>query len=172
MKHTHQYVVNGSRVMSDIQNSYATQSLLIDKTLGYSPWILIDQARIDAFADITEDPQFIHIDATRAAAETPLGGTVAHGFLTLAMASRMMQDAVAPFEGQVMNLNAGFDRLRFLTPVRSGSRIRGVFKLKDLKQTSTTQLRIITTLTIEIESATKPALVADWINVVVFPELE
>jgi acyl dehydratase len=133
---------------------------------------LIDQARIDAFADITEDPQFIHIDAARATAETPFGGTVAHGFLTLSMASRMVQDTIAPFEGQVMNLNAGFDRLRFLTPVRSGSRIRGVFKLKDVKQTSATQLRIVTTLTIEIESATKPALVADWVNVTVFPELE
>jgi len=158
--------------MSDLQNAYATQSLLIGKTLGRSPWLLIDQARIDAFADITEDPQFIHIDAARATAETPFGGTVAHGFLTLSMASRMVQDTIAPFEGQVMNLNAGFDRLRFLTPVRSGSRIRGVFKLKDVKQTSTTQLRIVTTLTIEIESATKPALVADWVNVAVFPELE
>ena len=158
--------------MSDLQNAYATQSLLLGRTLGRSPWLLMDQARIDAFADTTEDPQFIHIDAARAAAETSLGGTVAHGFLTLSMASRMMQDIVAPFEGQVMNLNAGFDRLRFLTPVRSGSRIRGVFKLKDVKQTSTTQLRIVTTLTIEIESATKPALVADWVNVTVFPELE
>ena len=158
--------------MSDLQNAYATQSLLLGKTLGRSPWLLMDQARIDAFADTTEDPQFIHIDAARAAAETSLGGTVAHGFLTLSMASRMMQDTVTPFEGQVMNLNAGFDRLRFLTPVRSGSRIRGVFKLKDVKQTSTTQLRIVTTLTIEIESATKPALVADWVNVAVFPELE
>ena len=158
--------------MSDLQNAYATQSLLLGKTLGRSPWLLMDQARIDAFADTTEDPQFIHIDAARAAAETSLGGTVAHGFLTLSMASRMMQDTVAPFEGQVMNLNAGFDRLRFLTPVRSGSRIRGVFKLKDVKQTSTTQLRIVTTLTIEIESATKPALVTDWVNVTVFPELE
>ena len=172
MKHTHEYVVNGSRVMSNLKNAYATQSLLIGKTLGRSPWLLIDQARIDAFADITEDPQFIHIDAARATAETPFGGTVAHGFLTLSMASRMVQDTIAPFEGQVMNLNAGFDRLRFLTPVRSGSRIRGVFKLKDVKQTSATQLRIVTTLTIEIESATKPALVADWANVAVFPELE
>ena len=158
--------------MSNLQNAYATQSLLIGKTLGRSPWLLIDQARIDVFADITEDPQFIHIDAARATAETPFGGTVAHGFLTLSMASRMVQDTIAPFEGQVMNLNAGFDRLRFLTPVRSGSRIRGVFKLKDVKQTSATQLRIVTTLTIEIESATKPALVADWANVAVFPELE
>jgi acyl dehydratase len=158
--------------MSNLQNAYATQSLLIGKTLGRSPWLLIDQARIDAFADITEDPQFIHIDAARATAETPFGGTVAHGFLTLSMASRMVQDTIAPFEGQVMNLNAGFDRLRFLTPVRSGSRIRGVFELKDVKQTSVTQLRIVTTLTIEIESATKPALVADWVNVAVFPELE
>ena len=172
MKHTHKYVVNGSRVMSNLQNAYATQSLLIGKTLGRSPWLLIDQARIDAFADITEDPQFIHIDAARATAETPFGGTVAHGFLTLSMASRMVQDTIAPFEGQVMNLNAGFDRLRFLTTVRSGSRIRGLFKLKDVKQTSATRLRIVTTLTIEIESATKPALVADWVNVAVFPELE
>ena len=77
---------------------------------------MIDQARIDAFADITEDPQFIHVDAARAAAETPFGGTVAHGFLTLSMASRMMQDTVAPFEGQVMTLNAGFDRAAVSNP--------------------------------------------------------
>ena len=172
MKHTPRYVVNGSRLMSNLQNAYATQSLLIGKTLGRSPWLLIDQARIDAFADITEDPQFIHTDAARAAAETPFGGTVAHGFLTLSMASRMMQDTVGPFEGQVMNLNAGFDRLRFLTPLRSGSRIRGVFELKELKQTSASQLRMVTTLTIEIEGTDKPALLADWVNVVVFSDVE
>ena len=154
--------------MSNLQNAYATQSLLIGKTLGRSPWLLIDQARIDAFADITEDPQFIHSDA----AETPFGGTVAHGFLTLSMASRMMQDTVRPFEGQVMNLNAGFDRLRFLTPLRSGSRIRGVFELKELKQTSASPLRMVTTLTIEIEGTDKPALLADWVNVVVFSDVE
>ncbi len=82
--------------MSDLQNAYATQSLLIGKTLGRSPWLLIDQARIDAFADITEDPQFIHTDAARAAAETPFGGTVGHGFWPLSMARRMMQDTVRP----------------------------------------------------------------------------
>tara|TARA_B110000208_G_scaffold105931_1_gene131383 strand:+ start:1021 stop:1539 length:519 start_codon:yes stop_codon:yes gene_type:complete len=171
MKHTDEYVVNGSKLMSDLQNAYVAQSLLIGETLGHSPWLLIDQARINAFADITEDPQFIHIDAARAATETPFGGTVAHGFLTLSMASRMMQDTVEPFEGQVMNLNAGFDRLRFLSPLRGGSRIRGVFELKELKQTSSNQLRMVTKLTIEIEGADKPALVADWINVAVFRDV-
>ena len=172
MKHTDEYVVNGSKLMSDLQNAYVAQSLLIGETLGHSPWLLIDQARINAFADITEDPQFIHIDAARAATETPFGGTVAHGFLTLSMASRMMQDTVEPFEGQVMNLNAGFDRLRFLSPLRSGSRIRGVFELKEVKQTSSNQLRMVTQLTIEIEGADKPALVADWANVAVFRDVE
>ena len=171
MKHTDEYVVNGSKLMSDLQNAYVAQSLLIGETLGHSPWLLIDQARINTFADITEDPQFIHIDAARAATETPFGGTVAHGFLTLSMASRMMQDTVEPFEGQVMNLNAGFDRLRFLSPLRGGSRIRGVFELKELKQTSSNQLRMVTKLTIEIEGADKPALVADWINVAVFRDV-
>jgi acyl dehydratase len=172
MKHTDEYVVNGSKLMSDLQNAYVAQSLLIGETLGRSPWLLIDQARINAFADITEDPQFIHIDTARAATETPFGGTVAHGFLTLSMASRMMQDTVEPFEGQVMNLNAGFDRLRFLSPLRSGSSIRGVFELKEVKQTSSNQLRMVTKLTIEIEGADKPALVADWVNVAVFPDVE
>ena len=172
MKHTEEYVVNGSKLMSDLQNAYVAQSLLIGETLGHSPWLLIDQARINAFADITEDPQFIHIDTARAATETPFGGTVAHGFLTLSMASRMMQDTVEPFEGQVMNLNAGFDRLRFLSPLRSGSSIRGVFELKEVKQTSSNQLRMVTKLTIEIEGANKPALVADWANVAVFRDVE
>ena len=172
MKHTDEYVVNGSKLMSDLQNAYVAQSLLIDETLGHSPWLLIDQARINAFADITEDPQFIHIDAARAVTETPFGGTVAHGFLTLSMASRMMQDIIEPFDGQVMNLNAGFDRLRFLSPLRSGSRIRGVFELKEVKQTSSNQLRIVRKLTIEIEGADKPALVADWVNVAVFRDVE
>ena len=158
--------------MSNLENAYAAQSLLIGKLLGTSPWLLIDQARIDAFAQTTEDLQFIHVNSKRARAETPFSGTIAHGFLTLSMASCMMRDTVAPLEGQVMTLNAGFDKLRFLTPVISGSKIRGVFELKDVKQTSTTQLRMVTTLTIEIESSPKPALVTDWINVAVFSELE
>ena len=158
--------------MSNLEKAYAAQSLLIGKRLGTSPWLLIDQARIDAFAQTTEDLQFIHVNSKRVRAETPFSGTIAHGFLTLSMASCMMRDTVAQFEGQVMTLNAGFDKLRFLTPVISGSKIRGVFELKDVKQTSTTQLRMVTTLTIEIESSPKPALVTDWINVAVFSELE
>ena len=168
MKHTRQYVVNGSRVMSDLEQAFAAQSGQIGVHLGHSPWILIDQARIDAFAEITEDQQFIHVDPARARAETPFEGTVAHGFLTLSMASRMAQDTLPNLPGQVMNLNAGFDRLRFISPLPSGRRIRGAFKLKDVTKTQANHLRIVTELTVEIEHSDTPALVADWINVAVF----
>ena len=100
---------------------------LIGTEIGVSKWILVDQARIDAFAEITEDRQFIHIDPV-AAKQTPFGGTIAHGFLTLSLASAMSYDAVKPLDGVVMGVNYGFDKLRFLAPVPAGSRIRGRFK--------------------------------------------
>ena len=168
MKHTRQYVVNGSQVMSDLEQAFAAQSGQIGVHLGHSPWILIDQARIDAFAEITEDQQFIHVDPARARAETPFEGTVAHGFLTLSMASRMAQDTLPNLPGQVMNLNAGFDRLRFISPLPSGCRIRGAFKLKEVTKTQANHLRMVTELIVEIEHSDTPALVADWINVGVF----
>ena len=101
--------------MSDLERAFAAQSRQIGMRLGHSPWILIDQARIDAFAKITEDQQFIHVDPARARAETPFDGTIAHGFLTLSMASRMAQETLPNLPGQIMNLNAGFNRLRFLS---------------------------------------------------------
>lgn len=170
MKHTPQYVVNGSQVMSDLELAFAAQSRQIGVYLGRSPWILIDQARIDGFAAITEDHQFIHVDPVRAREETPFEGTVAHGFLTLAMASRMAQDTLPQLPGQVMNLNAGFDRLRFIAPLPSGHRIRGAFMLKDVTKTQANHLRMVTELTVEIEHSDTPALVADWINVAVFSQ--
>ena len=93
---------------------------LIGQEIGVSRWITVDQARIDAFAEITEDRQFIHIDPV-AAAHTPFGGTIAHGFLTLSLLSAMTYDAVPPLEGVVMGVNYGFDKLRFLAPVPAGS---------------------------------------------------
>ena len=95
---------------------------LIGTEVGVSDWITVDQARIDAFADITEDRQFIHVDPERAKA-TPFGGTIAHGFLTLSLLSRMSFDGVAPLEGVVMGVNYGFDKVRFLAPVPSGARV-------------------------------------------------
>ena len=101
---------------------------LIGQEVGVSRWFALDQARIDAFAGLTEDEQFIHVDPERAKT-TPFGGTIAHGFLTLSLASAMSYDAVKPLQGVVMGVNYGFDKLRFLAPVPAGSRVRGRFKL-------------------------------------------
>src|SRR3954464_13453528 len=100
----------------------------VGEEVGVSGWILVDQARIDAFAEVTEDHQFIHIDP-EAAAKTPFGGTVAHGFLTLSLLSRMAADAMVRLEGVKMGVNYGFERVRLMAPVRSGKRVRGRFVL-------------------------------------------
>ena len=136
---------------------------LIGQDIGVSRWIAIDQARIDAFARITEDEQFIHVDPKRAAA-TPFGGTIAHGFLTLSLASAMSYDAVAPLDGMVMGVNYGFDKLRFLAPVPAGSNIRGRFKLLSAEDKGDGRWLLKHELTVEIEGADKPALIAEWLS--------
>ena len=103
----------------------------VGQEVGLSDWILIDQAAIDAFADVTQDHQFIHVDP-EAAAKTPFGGTVAHGFLTLSLLSRMAADAMLRPEAVKMGVNYGFERVRFMAPVRSGKRVRGRFRLDRL----------------------------------------
>lgn len=140
---------------------------LIGTEIGVSKWILVDQARIDAFAEITEDRQFIHIDPV-AAKQTPFGGTIAHGFLTLSLASAMSYDAVKPLDGVVMGVNYGFDKLRFLAPVPAGSNIRGRFKLLSAEDKGAnggvTRWLLKHELTVEIEGADKPALIAEWLG--------
>ncbi|AQR60857.1 Nodulation protein N [Brevundimonas sp. LM2] len=136
---------------------------LIGTEVGVSRWITVDQARIDAFAETTEDRQFIHIDP-EAAASTPFGGTIAHGFLTLSLASAMSYDAVAPLEGVVMGVNYGFDRLRFLAPVPAGSNIRGRFKLLGVEDKGGGRWLLKHELTVEIEGSDKPALIAEWLG--------
>jgi len=96
---------------------------LTGKEVGVSRWFEIDQTRIDKFADVTEDWQFIHVDPQKAA-DTPFRGTVAHGFLTLSMLAAMAYDGLPAVEGRVMGVNYGFDKIRFVAPVRSGSRVR------------------------------------------------
>ena len=130
---------------------------------GVSRWFDISQARIDAFAEITEDRQFIHIDPEKAKA-TPFGGTVAHGFLTLSMLAAIAYDALPPIEGVAMGVNYGFEKLRFITPVRAGSRIRGRFKLLALTQRSEAEYHMRKSVEVEIEGAAKPALVAEWLS--------
>lgn len=136
---------------------------LIGQEVGVSRWITVDQARIDAFAKITEDEQFIHVDPERARA-TPFGGTIAHGFLTLSLASAMSYDAVAPLEGVVMGVNYGFDKLRFLAPVPAGSRVRGRFKLLSAEDKGGGRWLLKHELTVEIEGGDKPALIAEWLG--------
>ncbi|MEO6225730.1 MAG: MaoC family dehydratase [Sphingomicrobium sp.] len=134
----------------------------IGEEVGVSSWIEIDQPRIDLFAAATEDRQFIHVDPVAAAA-TPFGGTVAHGFLTLSLLSRMAADAVLAPSGLTMVINYGVDRVRFLAPVRSGSRVRGRFVLDSVEEKAPGQLLVRHGVTVEIEGVEKPALAAIWL---------
>ena len=136
---------------------------LIGREVGVSRWFEVTQARIDAFADCTEDWQFIHVDPDKAAA-TPFGGTIAHGFLTLSLASAMSYDAVAPLEGVAMGVNYGFDKLRFLAPVLAGSRVRGRFRLLSAEEKGNGRWLLKHELTVEIEGGDKPALIAEWLG--------
>jgi acyl dehydratase len=132
---------------------------------GQSSWLTVDQARIDAFAEATEDRQFIHTDPA-AAAQTPFGGTIAHGFLSLSLLSRMAADAMLIPEGVKMAVNYGLDRVRFLAPVRSGSRVRGRFTLDSIEEKAPGQLLMRHVVTVEIEGEDKPALSAIWLGLI------
>jgi acyl dehydratase len=140
---------------------------LIGQEIGISQWHLIDQARIDRFAEVTEDHQFIHVDPVRAKAETPFGGAIAHGFLTMSMLSVMAYEALPEIERRATGINYGFEKVRFLSPVKAGSRIRGRFRLKEVTIRSAKELTWRNDVTIEIEGSDKPALAADWIGMIV-----
>lgn len=130
------------------------------------PWVTIDQERINTFADCTEDHQFIHIDQERAA-QTPFGGTIAHGFLTLSMLVKMgEEDGVFP-EDMVMGINYGFDKVRFLAPVRAGKRVRVHSEILDVTQKDAHRFLIKSSVTVEIEGEQTPALAAEWLSMVV-----
>lgn len=133
-------------------------------TTSVSAWVQVTQAMIDGFADATGDHQFIHIDP-EAAARTPFGGTIAHGFLSLSLmpmlAARTDQPRIA---GARMGVNYGGNKVRFLTPVRSGSRVRGRFTLMAFEEKRPSQWQQTTEYVLEIEGEEKPALVAEWIS--------
>ena len=137
----------------------------VGSEIGTSDWILVDQARIDAFADITEDRQFIHVDPEMAA-QTPFGGTIAHGFLTLSLLSRMAADTMLVPDTFRMGVNYGFEKIRFLAPVRAGRRIRGRFTLARADEKRPGQWELAHHVTVEIEGEEKPALVAEWIGLI------
>jgi acyl dehydratase len=133
--------------------------------IGVSGWIMVDQQRIDTFADTTEDRQFIHVDPA-AAAQTPFGGTIAHGFLSLSLLSRMAADVMQVPDNTLMAVNYGLDRVRFIAPVRSGSRVRGRFVLDAVEDKAPGQLLLRHTVTVEIENHDKPALTAQWLGLI------
>ena len=137
----------------------------IDSEIGVSDWIHVDQPRIDAFADTTEDRQFIHVDPV-AAAQTTFGGTIAHGFLSLSLLSRMATDVMQVPDTTLMAINYGLDRVRFIAPVRAGSRVRGRFVLDAVEDKAPGQLLLRHTVTVEIEHHDKPALTAQWLGLI------
>jgi acyl dehydratase len=137
----------------------------VGSAIGASPWIKIGQKEIDLFADVTGDHQFIHTDPA-AAAQTSFGGTVAHGFLTLSLLSQMAAGVVLVPDGTKMVVNYGFDKIRFITPVRSGKRVRGQFVLASVEEKRTGQWQFLHDVTVEIEDEGRPALQAEWIGLI------
>jgi acyl dehydratase len=136
---------------------------LIGDDLGTSDWVLVDQAKVDAFADVTGDRQFIHVDP-EAAAKTPFGGTIAHGFLTLSLIASLMPERAIVLSGIKMGVNYGFERVRFLQPVRTGKRIRARHKLAAIDDKGSGRYLLSNEVTIEIEGEDKPALMAVWLG--------
>ncbi|MDQ1187042.1 MaoC family dehydratase [Agrobacterium larrymoorei] len=149
--------------MKDV--SLAEVKGLVGTEVGVSDWITVDQAMIDAFARATLDDQFIHTDPERAKAESPFGGTIAHGFLTLSLLSAMNYSALPNIREQTMGINYGFEKITFVSPVKSGARVRGRFTLAEARFRGGAMLMMTYDVAVEIENEKKPALTARWITI-------
>ncbi len=145
----------------------ADLSSLVGTEMGTSDWIVVDQDRIDRFADATDDHQFIHVEPEKAA-ETPFGGTIAHGFLSLSLLSVMNYTGTPRIIEQQMGINYGFDKVRFMAPVRAGKRVRGHFTLSDVRFRGANMVMLTYGVSVEIEGETKPALTAEWLTIAQF----
>jgi len=137
---------------------------MVGQEVGVSRWFEVDQKRINLFADVTEDWQFIHVDP-EAAAKTPFGGTVAHGFLTLSLMPAMAYDALPKISDRIMAVNYGFEKVRLMSPVKAGKRVRAHFVLKDVVQRTPKEYLMCSEVTVEIEGESKPALKANWLGI-------
>lgn len=135
--------------------------------LGRSEWRTVDQKMIDLFADATDDHQWIHTDPERAAAETPYGGTIAHGFLTLSLLSTLAFEALPSVEGAKVGINYGFDKIRFHAPVKTGARVRAVFTLANADIRPSGRVLFTHEVRLEIENSIKPALTATWLTLAI-----
>ena len=139
----------------------------VGQEIGVSQWHVVSQDMIDRFADVTSDHQFIHVDPVRAKQETPFGGTIAHGYLILSLVAPMSYEALPQIDGRVMGINYGLDKVRFLSPVRAGSRVRAHFKLKEVSPRSEKEVLLKNEITVELEGAEKPAVYAESLSVIV-----
>ncbi|WP_275973714.1 MaoC family dehydratase [Bradyrhizobium sp. I71] len=169
--------------MNDVERTISPDSLrgkliprasyrqLLDGRELISSWQTVDQSMIDTFADATHDHQFVHTDRQRAEKETPFGGTIAHGFLTLSLLSTLAFDAMPAVEGTRIGMNYGFERVRFLSPVKSGARVRGKFRLIALTERAVSIQSAWDTI-IEVEGAVRPAIEAHWITLALLDQNE
>lgn len=135
------------------------------KELGVSEWFEITQSTINTFADVTQDQQFIHVNEEKAR-QTPFGGTIAHGFLTLSLLSAMAEKVLPSVQGQLSSINYGMNNLRFISPVPSGSRVRGHFYLKNIVKKTEQNYQLILDVSVEIENKVKPALAVEWLTMI------
>lgn len=143
----------------------------IGKEVGLSDWRVVSQDMINKFADATDDHQFIHTDPEKAK-ETPFGGTIAHGFLTLSLLSTLAYEALPELEGQTFGINYGFDKVRFMAPVKTGSKVRARFIVSEAEIRPSGRIVFHYNVTLEIENSKKPALTADWITIAMVPPEE
>ncbi|MBB5073929.1 acyl dehydratase [Bartonella callosciuri] len=141
----------------------------IGKEIGLSQWRLVTQDMINQFAGATDDHQWIHVDEERAK-KTPFGGTIAHGFLTLSLLSTLAYEALPELEGATMGINYGFDKIRFMSPVKTGARVRARFVLSDAEVRLSGRVVFHYGVTVEIEQFKKPALTAQWLIVAMVGE--
>lgn len=155
------------RTQQQAGRSISDLKALVGSDIGGSDWMTVSQAMINQFADLTDDHQFIHVDPKRAA-KTPFGGTVAHGFLTLSLLSRLAAGVNIAVQGLTMGVNYGFDRVRLVTPVPAGGRIRGIFRLAAVEERAPGQLMLTLGVTVEIDGVERPALSADWLTLQFF----
>ncbi|QEE09638.1 MaoC family dehydratase [Bartonella kosoyi] len=154
-----------------MQQKIAVQDVatFIGKEIGLSQWRLVTQDMINQFAGATDDHQWIHVDEEKAK-KTPFGGTIAHGFLTLSLLSTLAYEALPELEGAAMGINYGFDKVRFMSPVKTGARVRARFLLDDAEIRPSGRVVFHYGVTVEVEKLKKPALTAQWLIVAVLGE--
>lgn len=142
--------------------SWEALAARVGSEIGASEWITVTQPMVDAFAQVTGDEYFLHVDRERAAA-SPFAGTIAHGFLTLSLLAQMGYQACPYVEEARFPLNYGFNRVRFVAPVPVGARVRGRFVLRSAEIVSASQRQVAYDVTVEIEGGSRPALAAEWL---------